>query len=61
MHYEINVIKDGRHFFATHERSIHNKARLGTLVAIFRERFPESEGYEISVTKWEQARKSTET
>lgn len=48
MYYEINVAKNGRHFFATAERSITDKQKLKMAIKIFKEKFPLSEGYEIS-------------
>ena len=53
MHYEINVSKDGKHFFATAERSITSLTKAEEMYMLFKEKFPESEGYEISVTRWE--------
>ena len=53
MYYEINVALNGKHLFATHERSIRWESELKRLLAIIVEKFPESEGYEVSVTKWE--------
>ena len=53
-HFEINVSKDGKHLFATAPRSLPScdeKKELD-LYILFRQKFPESEGYEISVTKW---------
>ena len=52
--YEINVSKDGKHFFATHERSLglskrHTKEVYDKLV----EAFPANEGYQIEIRKWE--------
>lgn len=50
MGYEINVAKDGIHYFATHERSIgHDKKKLEELYKKFLEMFPESEGYQINI------------
>ena len=51
MNYEINVSLNGRHFFATHERSITNSSELMKVFKVFVEKFPESEGYKISVTR----------
>lgn len=50
-HYEINVSRKGKHFFATHERSFglsktHAKEVYDKLV----EAFPKSEGYEIEIS-----------
>lgn len=49
-HYEINVAKDGRHFFATAERSITNQWDFEKVIATIREKFPESEGYKVTAT-----------
>lgn len=50
---EINVAKDGVHFFATAERSISSPLALKNAVAVFKEKFPATEGYKITVTEWE--------
>lgn len=49
-YYEINVAKDGRHFFATHKRSLTSEWKMKEALEIFKEKFPESEGYQIMVT-----------
>ena len=50
MGYEINVSKDGRHYFATAERSIGNdKKRRNEIYFKLKEFFPKSEGYRITV------------
>lgn len=54
MYYEINVALNGRHFFATAERSITDRKSLDTVLSVFKQKFPENEGYSISVTRWEQ-------
>lgn len=51
-HYEINVSLNGKHFFATDERSTRDEAPTKKLVEEFRTRFPESEGFKIDVTHW---------
>ncbi len=53
MCYEINVSLKGKHFFATAERSITNKWKLKEVYDVLKEKFPQEEGYEISVTKYE--------
>lgn len=53
MFYEINVAKNGVHFFATSERSITDKMKLEKVLKVFKEKFPESEGFSLSVTYWE--------
>lgn len=52
---EINVAKDGRHFFATAPRSIHTypEDHYNEVLETFKEKFPESEGYKITAVKWE--------
>jgi hypothetical protein len=52
--YEINVSRNGKHFFATHERSLglskkHTREVYDKLV----EAFPKSEGYEIEISYWQ--------
>jgi hypothetical protein len=49
--YEINVSKDGWHFFATSERSLRNDSELSAVYPIIAEKFPESEGYHVTVTR----------
>lgn len=53
-HYEINVSYNGVHFFATHGRSITSERKLKDVLRIFMKKFPESEGYGISVSYWEE-------
>ena len=52
--YEINVSRNGKHFFATHERSLglskkHTREVYDKLV----EAFPKNEGYEIEISYWQ--------
>ena len=54
MYYEINVAKNGKHFFATAERSITNIKKAEEVYMLFKEKFPKSDGYEISVERWEK-------
>lgn len=49
--YEINIALNGIHFFATHERSITNVFELKRILPILIEKFPESEGYTILISK----------
>ena len=58
MYYEINVSKDGKHLFATAERSITVSWEAEKMYNLFKEKFPESEGYKIDVTRWEKVGKS---
>ena len=50
--YEINVALNGRHFFATDLRSAYTFEKAETLYKLFTEKFPVTEGYEVSVTRW---------
>lgn len=54
MYYEINVSLNGRHLFATAERSATNKWEAEKIYNLFVEKFPKAEGYDITVTKWEK-------
>ena len=52
-HYEINVSKNGQHFFATAPRSCITVQTARTVFKALCKRFPQSEGFEITVTHWE--------
>ena len=51
MHYEINVSKHGRHYFATHERSVLDIHKAAELYRHFKPLFPETE-YTVSVIEF---------
>jgi hypothetical protein len=53
MHFEINVSLDGKHFFATHDRSIQDIEKCKRVYSELADRFPKSEGFNITITKWE--------
>ena len=53
MYFEINVSHEGQHFFATAERSIFTEVKARKLYALLREKFPETEGYSITVSRRE--------
>ena len=53
MYFEINVSLNGRHFFATAERSIRDRATLEKVLDVFRECFTAENGYEITVVRYE--------
>lgn len=57
MYYEINVALNGQHLFATAERSITNKFALDVVYKIFKQKFPEEEGYQIQVSYWSKVGK----
>jgi hypothetical protein len=52
-HYEINVSLNGKHLFATAERSARDKQDAERLFRLFAEKFPERDGYSIRVTHWQ--------
>lgn len=52
-HYEINVSLNGKHFFATHERSARSFFDAKDILKEFFNRFPSSDGFEITCTHWE--------
>ena len=51
MYYEINVAKNGKHFFATSERSITNEGKLKEVYKELKRAFPEEQGYSINVSQ----------
>lgn len=51
MYYEINVSLNGRHFFATSDRSITDMGKLKKVYEAISEAFTKDKGYEISVTR----------
>lgn len=57
MYYEINVTLNGKHLFATDERSITTQTKLDEMYKLFTEKFPESEGYKLDVTEWNKVGK----
>lgn len=60
MYYEINVSLNGKHLFATAERSITNVDKANDVCKLFKEKFPEENGYKITMTKWEKVGKFIE-
>jgi hypothetical protein len=60
MYYEINVSKHGIHFFATAPRSITCEWVLEERLPVIVEKFPEAEGYKVTVTRWEQSGKEVD-
>lgn len=51
MAFEINVSLNGRHLFATHKRSIKSVFDVPNVYRIIKEKFPPSEGFEISLSE----------
>jgi len=55
MSYEINVALRGKHYLATGTRSIgYDKTKLVIILKQFKEMYPESEGYKITVDNCEE-------
>lgn len=54
MHYEINVSRFGKHLFATHERSLTNSESAMMVLRMIVNRFPESEGFKVLITREEK-------
>lgn len=53
MYYEINVSLNGKHFFATSDRSIRDEQRLKVVLPEIIARFPRGQGYIVNVTRYE--------
>lgn len=56
MYYRINVSLYGKHFFAT-GKSVDSLARLRSVYTEIKSRFPESEGWKVSVSEWTESGK----
>lgn len=52
-HYEINVALNGKHYFATHERSIVDPWKAKEVLQDFQKRFPASEGFKVECTHYQ--------
>jgi len=52
-HYVINVSKNSRHLFATNPTSLWTWSDVVRVMEVFVEKFPDAEGYKISVTYWD--------
>jgi hypothetical protein len=55
MTYEINVTKSGKHYFATHHRSLTDPNTIADTVRDFRQRFPKAEGFGVTLHRIETA------
>lgn len=51
-YYRINVAKDRRYLFATEQGGLTYEAEAMKVFLLLKEKFPESEGYEVTVTHW---------
>lgn len=54
MWYEINVSKDGKHYFATHERSITTINKAVEIRDRLKKAMPEEEGFRYTITQWQK-------
>ena len=54
MYYEINVSSNGKHLFATHKRSVTSESKLKEVYNIFKDKFLKEDGFEITVTYYEE-------
>jgi hypothetical protein len=52
MKYQVVVYLSGKHLFSTDLESVPNERQMITLLGLFTEKFPVSEGYEVSVKAW---------
>lgn len=52
--YEINISKDGKHYFATHERSITTINKAVEIRDRLKKAMPEKEGFEYTITQWQK-------
>ena len=60
MFYEINIAKNGVHFFATAERSITTETKLKIIYDALKKAFTEKEGYTLTVQKFATYGKAVE-
>jgi hypothetical protein len=54
MWYCINVARNGKHVFATAQRSLMIREDAEALFKLLRKKFPEEDGYELTLTRWTQ-------
>ena len=53
MYYEINVSLNGRHLFATAERSIKNHSDASAMWDLFLLKFPTKDGYQHTMSRYD--------
>lgn len=53
MHYEINVAWQGKHFFATAERSLTNMDDAADVYSAIVQRFPTEAGFSVTIRRWD--------
>jgi hypothetical protein len=52
-YYRINVSKDGYYLFATEQGQLTSLKEAKKVYDILKEKFPDSQGYEVTCTRWE--------
>jgi hypothetical protein len=60
MYYIINVNLNGHNLFSTHEKSIQHIGRLKNVYRLFKEKFPESEGFNLTIDKIQEVKNEIE-
>lgn len=53
MYYELNVSHSGKHFFATDRRSLTDIDKAMAMFELFKMLFTPTEGYAVSLYRWE--------
>jgi len=53
VYYEINISRNGKHFFATNSRSVTTEKELNIILPVIENKFTAEEGYQIMVTCYE--------
>lgn len=61
MHYEINIALNKIHFFGTHSRSLTTIEKATKVYEELKARFPQSEGYDITLYKYSGSSQLVET
>ncbi len=54
MYIEFNISLNGKHFFATHERSCTDSSKAEEVKKVLLEKFPENEGFKVTATVYPQ-------
>ena len=54
MYYEINISKNGRHYFATAERSIDDNEKAQSVANELATLYTKEKGFEITISRWQK-------
>lgn len=60
MYYEINVAKNGQHYFATAERSIYDNETAQKIANELATLYTKDKGFTITISKWQKCGESIE-